>query len=211
VKALRSPLARCSALALIVILLGFEVRAVVHRFSFLDAAQEILYTCTPDTGRAYQFILEHTLDRGVKPYVLNPWHQFSHYALTWEYYTESARLPATVDFYLTAAGMVAEPIPGNLDRLLQSAVSQGAGILVSIDGSPAGAYTGWQAIEPLWARGDVEWVASSEPYTLVAWPETYKDRVYGGDFASATEFEAVRRASRGEFQIQLHLYAVRAR
>jgi 4-amino-4-deoxy-L-arabinose transferase-like glycosyltransferase len=210
VKRARSSLARLGMAILIVVLLGVEGRAVAHRFSFLEAAQEILYTCTPDTGRAYQFILDRTLVRGVRPYILNPWHQFGHYALTWEYYAESARLPATVDFHLTAAGMAAEPTLENLDRLLQSVVSQGAGILVSIDGSPAGAYTGWQVIEPLWARGDVEWIASSEPYTLVAWPESYKDRVYGGDFASAAEFEAVRRANRGEFQIQLHLYAVRA-
>jgi hypothetical protein len=210
VERVRSSLARWGMAILIVVLLGVEGRAVVHRFSFLDAAQEFLYTCTPDTGRAYQFILERTLDRGVRPYILDPWHLFSHYALTWEYYAESGSMLATVDFHLTSAGMAVEPTPGNLDRLMQTLAAEGVGVLVSVDGSPAGDYTGWQVIEPLWARGDVEWVASSEPYTLVAWPETYKDRVYGGAFASQAEFEAVRRESRGEFQIQLHLYAVRA-
>ncbi len=202
--------ARLGLVVLVAALLGIEGHAVVYRFSFLDAAQEFLYTCTPDTGRAYRFVLDHTLERGAKPYMLNPWHLFSHYALTWQYY-ESGGLPATVDLHLVAAGLAEEPTFENLDRLVQTLAAEGVGVVVSIDGSPAGAHTGWQVIEPLWARGDIEWIASSEPYTLVAWPETYKDRVYSGACASAAEFEAVRRANRGEFEIRLHLYAVRAR
>jgi hypothetical protein len=83
------------------------------------------------------------------------------------------------------------------------------GALVSIDGSPAGDYTGWQVIEPLWARGEVEWLASSEPYTLVTWPSGYEERVFAGDFASREGFEQARRESRHEFEIRLHLYSMR--
>jgi len=199
---------RYSVAALIVLLLGVETRTAVARLSYLNAAQEAVTACTPDTRRAYQFIIAHTLERGVRPYILDPWHLFNPYALAWEYYVQSSHTAATYDFQLASGGLVPEPTPENLDRLMQALRSQGVGVLVSIDGSPAGTYTGWQAIEPLWARGEIEWLASSERYTLVAWPYRYLDRVFAGDFESREEFEAVRQESRGKFQIQLHLYSV---
>jgi hypothetical protein len=80
---------------------------------------------------------------------------------------------------------------------------------VSIDGSPAGRYTGWQVIEPLWAEGVIEELPVHPTYILVEWETDYRGRVFAGAFASAAELQQARRESRNEFTIQLHLYYLR--
>jgi hypothetical protein len=209
---LRSPGLRYGVAALLVLLLCLAVGGVVHRFSFLPAAQDMIYACPPANIRpAYRFVLEHTLDRNVKPYILNYWHRFDHYGLVWEYYSES-RMPMVGDPYqLAAAGFAPEPTPENLDGLMLKLREQGVGVLVSIDGSPAGNYTGWQVVEPLWARGDLEWVASSAPFTIVAWSDAYEEHALAGDFRDRQDLDAERREGLKEFSVQLHLYAVVSR
>jgi hypothetical protein len=78
--------------------------------------------------------------------------------------------------------------------------------LVSLDGSPAGQYTGWQVIEPLLAKGELETHPDHPRYTLIEWQAAYVDKVFAGDFSSRAEFERARRESRSEFPIQIHLY-----
>jgi hypothetical protein len=80
--------------------------------------------------------------------------------------------------------------------------------LVSIDGSPAGSYTGWQVVEPLWARGDVEWVASSEQLAVVAWSDAYEERALAGSFWDWVDLEAARSEGLEKYSIQVHLYSV---
>jgi hypothetical protein len=78
-----------------------------------------------------------------------------------------------------------------------------------MDGSPAGQYTGWQVIEPLLAKGELETHPDHPRYTLIEWQAAYVDKVFAGDFSSRAEFERARRESKTEFPIQLHLYYLR--
>jgi hypothetical protein len=208
----RSPGLRYGAAVLLVLLLCLEAGGIIHRFSFLPAAQDMIYACPPANIRpAYRFVLEHTLDRNIKPYILNYWHGFNHYGLVWEYCSEPGVLMEGGLYQLAAAGLAPEPTPENLDRLMLKLREQGVGVLVSIDGSPAGDYTGWQVVEPLWARGDLEWVASSEPFAVIGWSNAYEERVLAGDFRDQQDLDMARREGLEEFSIQLHLYAVVSR
>ncbi len=210
--ALRPPFLRYSVTIMALLLLCIEVGGIAHRFSFLPAAQDMIYACPPDdVQRAYQFVLDHTLDEGIKPYIINYWHRFNHYGLLWEYYAV-AGMPRAGDLYrMAASGLAPKPTPENLSRLIRELREQNVGMLVSIDGSPAGDYTGWQVVEPLWARGDVDWVASSEPFTIVTWSSAYEERALTGDFQGQADLEASQRGGRREFSIRLHLYSVTSR
>jgi len=187
-------------------LLVAETRAVAQRFSFYDPAIEVNYTSSPDTRQAYRFIADNTLARGIRPHILNGWHLVNTYALEWEYYSGASGEPAAFDYYVATMALAPEPTEANLNVLTQSLRQQGIRALVSIDGSPAGQYTGWQVIEPLLAKGELETHPDHPRYTLIEWPSPYVDKVFAGDFSSRAEFEQARRASKTEYPIQLHLY-----
>ncbi len=204
----RGPRLRSVLLLLFAGLSVIEVHSITHRFSFFGAALETAYPSSPDTRQAYRFVVAHTLAEGLRPHLLNAWHLFSNYALEWEYYDSTDGEPAAYDYQISAAGSAPEPTPDNLDRWVRRLREEGMSVVVSIDGSPAGSFTGWQVIEPLWTRGAVELITSSPRYTLIEWPDTYVDRVFAGDFAGPAELEAARKESRTEFTIQLHLYAL---
>jgi hypothetical protein len=159
-------------------------------------------------GRAYRFVLEHTLARGIRPLMLNSWHAFNQYSLAWEYYSAQGGAAVVDTFELAAAAFAPEPTPANLDRLLQTLAAEGVGALVSIDGSPAGSFTSWQTVDALQKRGEAELVASSDSYAFVAWSDQYRARVFAGSFRNQAEFDAARLSGRGEFQIRLHVYRV---
>lgn len=189
-------------------LLAVEARAVAHRFSFFDAALETAYLSSPDTRAAYRFVIDQSLAQGARPHLVGFWHLFSHYALEWEYYLDAGGEPAEHDYQLVTASPAPEPTPENLGAWPQALRDQSITMIVSVDGSPAGSITGWQVMEPLWARGVVERVAASPPYTLVEWPDIYVARVLAGDFSGPEALAAARRESRTEFTIQLYLYAL---
>jgi len=205
---LRSARARVCAGALAVVLLGIEADDALHRLSYLDAAQEVVYSTTSDTARAYQFVVEHTLAQSIRPLILNSWHAFNPYSLAWQYYSAQGKAAVVRTYELAAADFAPVPTPENLDRLLQSLAAQGVGVLVSIDGSPAGSSTGWQIVEALRVRGDAEPIASSDRYVFVAWSNDYRDRVLAGDLRNRAELDVVRRSGRREFEARLHLYRV---
>jgi hypothetical protein len=208
-EVLRTPAVRYGAAVLIVLLVGLEIGFVVHRFSFLSAAQDMVYACPPsDVQAAYQFILDHTLAQNIRPRFLNHWHTLNHYGLVWEYCAAGELSPGDTPYQLATAGLAPEPTPENLDRLMQELREGDVGMLVSIDGSPAGSYTGWQAVEPLWARGDVEWVASSEQFTVVAWSDAYEGRVLAGSFWDWADLETARSEGLKKYSIRVHLYSV---
>jgi hypothetical protein len=187
-------------------LLVAETRAIAQRFSFYEPAIEVNYTSSPDTRLAYRFIADNTLARGVRPHILNGWHLMNTYALEWEYYSGASGEPAVFDYDVATMALAPEPTEANLDALTESLARQGIRALVSMDGSPAGQYTGWQVIEPLLAKGVLETHPDHPRYTLIEWSSPYVDKVFAGDFSSRAGFEQARRESKTEFPIQLHLY-----
>jgi len=196
--------------ATVVLLMGgllvAETSAVAQRFSFYEPAIEVNYTSSPDTGQAYRFIADNTLARGIRPHILNGWHLVNAYALEWEYYSNASSEPAAFDYGVATMALAPEPTEANLNALTESLARQGISALVSIDGSPAGQYTGWQVIEPLLAKGELETHPDHPRYALVEWASPYVDQVFAGDFSSRAAFEQARRESKTEFPIQLHLY-----
>jgi hypothetical protein len=187
-------------------LLVIETRAVAQRFSFYEPAIEVNYTSSPDTRQAYRFIADNTLARGIRPLILNGWHLVNAYALEWEYYSNASGEPAAFDYGVATTALAPEPTEANLSALTESLARQGITALVSIDGSPAGPYTGWQVIEPLLSKGELETHPDHPRYTLIEWASLYVDQVFAGDFSSQAAFEQARRESKTEFPIQLHLY-----
>jgi len=190
-------------------LLVAEARSIVQRFSFYDLAIQVNYTSSSDTRQAYRFIADNTLARGIRPHILNGWHLVNSYALEWEYYSGTGGEPAAFDYHVATMALAPEPTETNLTVLTQSLRQQGIRALVSMDGSPAGQYTGWQVIEPLLAKGELETHPDHPRYTLIEWQAAYVDKVFAGDFSSRAEFERARRESKTEFPIQLHLYYLR--
>jgi len=191
-----------SAIGLLIV----QVKAVAHRLSFYSPALELTHISSPDTRQAYRFLATNTLARGVRPHILDSWHLFSGYALEWEYYTSVGGEPAAFDYQIATVGLAPEPTEANLNALTQALRQQGPSALVSIDGSPAGSYTGWQVIEPLLARGELETHPDHPYYVLVDWPVSYAYKVFAGEFAGRDELELARRGSKVEFPIQIHLY-----
>jgi hypothetical protein len=187
-------------------LLIIEAKAVVRRFSFYDPAVEIALLSSPDERQAYHFIADNTLARGIRPHILNFWHLMNNYALEWEYYANSGGEPAAYNYQISTVSLAPEPTSSNLNALVQRLRQHGPYALISIDGSPAGNYTGWQVIEPLLVRGELETHPDHPFYMITEWPAPYVDKVFASDFSSRDEFEKARRESKVEYPIQIHLY-----
>jgi hypothetical protein len=200
---------RYGAIIALIILLGLGTLSAVRRFSYLQAAQEVVYECPPDDIRlAYSFVLENSLFRGDKPHILNDWHRFNQFGLMWEYFANQLP-PLEIDSLDLASGSLA-PAPGEEDlrEFIRDLREPDVGLLVSVDGSPAGTFTGWQAVEPLWDQGELEWLDSSEPYQIVTWSDKYQARALGGDFRDRDDFESARDDGLEDFEIRLHIYEI---
>lgn len=196
-----------AALGLLVAgLLMVEGNAIAQRLSFYSPALEVTYLSSPDTRQMYRFLANNTLARGVRPHILNFWHLVNNYALEWEYYADAGGDPAACDFRIATVSLAPEPTEANLRALTQMLRQRGASALVSIDGSPAGSYTGWQVVEPLLVRGELEAHPDHPYYTLIEWPSAYAYKVFAGDFSTREELEQARRKNKVEFPIQIHLY-----
>ena len=186
-----------------------RVTGPARRGSFFGPALETAYLNSPDTRAAYDFVIEHMLAEGARPHLLDTWHLFSNYPLAWEYYVGRDEDPAAYHYQLATADYAPPPTPANLDRLVERLQAQGTSVLVSIDGSPAGDYTGWQVVEPLITRGRLEMLAASPQYVLFEWSSDYESRVFAGEFATAAELEQARQRGLTLFTIQLHLYRLK--
>lgn len=200
---------RYGAAIVLLVLLTLGTLSAVQRFSYLEAAQEIVYQCPPDDIRlAYGFVLENSLFQGDKPYILNDWHQFNQFGLMWEYAANRPPSPEIDQLDLASGSLAPAPTAETLKEFVANLREQGVDVLVSIDGSPAGNFTGWQVVEPLWRQGDLEWLASSEPYRIVTWSDKYQTRALGGDFRDRDDFEIAREDGLEDFEIRLHIYEV---
>lgn len=200
---------RYMLLAMLLALFLGQITIAYQRFSFYRPALEIVYDSAPATAEAYRFILAAVPDNESRLLILNSWHLFSSPALLWTGYTTAGGTIGP-DFQRRVTTLLApEPTAANLEQLVNRLRQQNIEIIVTIDGSPAGDYSGWMVMEPLLARGMIELLATSPVYTLNRWADSYREQLLAGAFASESDLQEARRQMRGDFNIQLHLYRVR--
>lgn len=195
-----------AAFLLLAIWWGAEVLA---QFRYLAPALDVAYESPPSTRAGYDWIAEQTLAEGGRVYLLNGWHLFNRHTLQWNQQAAQGFPPHPLDVDQVQGGLAPEPTASNLESLVQEWHAQAIGYVVTIDGSPAGSYTGWEVVEPLLAQGILEPVSSSDQLTLRAWDEAYRNQLLAAAFASREEWQALHAARSLEFDIRLHLYRVR--
>lgn len=180
--------------------------AIRHQFSYLNPALEVAFDTVPNTAVGYNWISERTLAHGERVTILNGYHLFNHYSLQWQHYVNQGLPNVSLDLTVAHSQLAPEPTPANLEALVGTWQAQDIGYVVSIDGSPAGCYTGWAVVEPLVSQGYLEHVDSSGPLTQRNWPIRYRERTIAADFASWEEWERFREEQPGTYEIRLHLY-----
>jgi hypothetical protein len=182
--------------------------AVQQRFRFFGQALAAGYASTPETREIYRFVQQATLEQNRRVYLLNSWHLFSTTGLLWSYYEAVPDSPLAYDDGFISAGLVPEPTPANQAALIAQLRAHGIDTILSIDGSPAGDYSGWSIIEPLQAQGQVVHVASSPIYTVPASSFAYQEALLSGEFADPATAVTSAVDYRGSLTLQLHLYRI---
>lgn len=178
--------------------------AVHTRFQFLDLILAAGYASAPETTDAYRWVQQQTLAHAQPVHILNDWHLFSAPALLWSHYVADPASPLAYDGGFVNASLVPDPTPENQATFIANLRAQGMRFVLSIDGSPAGDYSGWALIEPLLANGAVTPVASSPPITLTLRPLAYQEALFSGAFPDVAT--AVSHAPQESLTIRLHLY-----
>lgn len=178
------------------------ITAVTQRIRLFDETLAAGYASTPETASLYRLMYEQTLAQGEGVNLLNSWHLFSHPALLWTYYDAAPDSPLAYDAGLLDAGVVPEPTPANLEALIADLRRRGIRYVATIDGSPAGNYTGWAMIEPLLARGLVEHVVSSPVTAVPVFGFATQEALLRGDTPQAAH-------GQDAITLQVHLYRVR--
>ncbi|MBK8988399.1 MAG: hypothetical protein IPM39_20420 [Chloroflexi bacterium] len=178
------------------------ITAVAQRFRLFDETLAAGYASAPETTSLYRFVQEHTLAQGEGVYLLNSWHLFSHPALLWTYYDAAPDSPLAYDDGLLDAGVVPEPTPANQDAFIADLRQRDIRYVATIDGSPAGSYTGWAIMEPLLARGLVEHVVSSPVTAVPVFGFAAQEALLRGDTPQAAH-------GQDAITLQVHLYRVR--
>lgn len=173
---------RVSLALVAVVWLGWLGTAVVQRFRFFDETLAAGYASPAAMTPLYRFIQEQTLALGDGVYLLNSWHLFNHPALLWTYYDVDPNSALTYNAGLVAAGLVPEPTPANQDAFIADLRQRRIRYVATIDGSPAGNYTGWAMMEPLVARGLVMHVDSSPTFILPIRSFAYQEALFSGEF-----------------------------
>jgi hypothetical protein len=182
--------------------------AVAHQFSYLQAGLDVAFDSVPATAIGYEWINERTLAQGSTLYILNEWHLFNRYSLQWQHLASQGFPPIPMEWSQVHGGPAPEPTAANLDALLAHWQTQEIDYLLSIDGSPAGSYTGWAVVEPLLGQGRLQPVASSGSLTLRDWDNDYRERVLAADFTDPTAWQKEQQTERGNYEIRLHLYQI---
>ena len=181
--------------------------AVTHQFSYLQANLDVAFDSVPTTTTGYDWISQQTLAAGHSVYLLNGWHLFNPYSLQWHHLASQGYTVASpLDWTQAQSGLAPEPTPANLAHLRQQWQADGIDYLLTIDGSPAGAHTGWAIAEPLLTQGYLQPVASSGPITLRNWDAAYRERVLAANFTSPAEWLVWQQAHHNRYEIRLHLY-----
>lgn len=177
-----------------------ELGLGLQRLTRYRPALETVFNTSPDTRAALAFALEHSLVQGSRPLVVNGWYQLNAQALSWEYYARFGGTPAGDGYRLAVQGEFDRADADARQALLRDLRLDQATTVITIDGSPAGAVTGWELVEPLIASGDLEVVAQSPPYTLVVWPRELQERLLAGEVAGGQPIT---------FEVRLNVYSVR--
>jgi hypothetical protein len=183
--------------------------AVFQRFQFFEAAVAAGYSSAPETAVLQQFVGEQTLAQNQPVVVLNGWHLFSAPALQWSFYTTHPHSKLAYDEEWVTTRLAPEPTPENLAALLEEWKAQGITTILSIDGSPAGAYSGWTVVEPLLAQGAIEPLVSSEPLTIPTQSFALQEALLSGEIGNETELKTAVAEASGSLTLQLHLYRIR--
>jgi hypothetical protein len=200
---------RFGVTGLVVLWLVWAGTAVWQRFRFWDTAVAAGYIIAPETSDVQQFIAANTLAQNQQVVILNGWHLFSAPALQWAFYGSHPDSPIPFDAQMVTTQLVPEPTPENLEALVNQWRAQGVTMLVSIDGSPAGAHSGWSLIEPLLAQGLVEPVISSTPVTLPTKSFDLQEALLSGEIGSAAQLATALAEASSALNLQLHLYRLR--
>jgi 4-amino-4-deoxy-L-arabinose transferase-like glycosyltransferase len=199
---------RLVALLFTLLWAGWWGTAVSHQFSYLQAGLDVAFDSVPSTASGYDWINERTLAQNGTVYLLNGWHLFNPYSLQWHYLAGQGFPAAPLAWRQAQSGPAPEPTPANLAQLVAQWRAQNIDYVVSIDGSPAGSYTGWAVVEPLLNQGRLQPLGSSGSLTLRDWDNTYRERVLAAAFADRAEWAAWQQERRGDYQIRLHLYRI---
>lgn len=198
-----------AAVGMVILWLVWAETAVVQRFRFWDTAVAAGYIIAQETRELQQFIAANTVAQNQRVVILNGWHQFSAPALQWAFYDSQPDSPIPFDAQMVSTQLVPEPTPENLEALVSQWRAQGVTMLVSIDGSPAGAHSGWSLIEPLLTQGIVEPVTSSTPVILPTKSFDLQEALLSGKIGSAAELDTAVAEASGSLNLQFHLYRLR--
>lgn len=197
VSALRG---RRSLTALGLTLAAFELGLGVARLTLYPEALKTIYNTSPDTWAAYHFIIDRALATGQRPRLLNAWHQINALSASWAYYERFGGNPAEDGYRLVGQSQIDSADESARHALFDDLVESHEEVLITIDGSPAGAVTGWAIAEPAMAEGQLAQLAQSESLTLYAWPREVQERLFAGSLASAGEPTT--------FTVRLNAYAL---
>jgi 4-amino-4-deoxy-L-arabinose transferase-like glycosyltransferase len=180
--------------------------AIRHQFGYLNPALDVAFDSVPGAADGYDWISQRTLAHGQRVMILNGYHLFSAYALQWQHYRNQGMPNVPLDLTMARTQLAPEPTAANLEMLRTTWQAQGIAYVVSIDGSPAGPYTGWSVVEPLVSQGYLELVDSSDVLTMRNWDAHYRERVIAADFASKEAWQQFRQERPGTYEIRLYLY-----
>ncbi len=164
-----------------------ELSFGVVRLSRYAEALQTVFNTSPDTRALYAYIIDHSLAPGQRPRLLNTWFQVNALAASWEYYARYGGRPAADDYNLvhqSQTDAADETARAALFDGLRAAEDQ---VLITIDGSPAGAVTGWAIAEPALAEGDLLPIDQSPTYTLFVWPRETQERLFAAEIGTVGE------------------------
>lgn len=184
-QAWRMARGRRSLRALGLTLAVIELALGVRRLTVYPEALQTIFNTSPDTRAAYTFIIEHALAVGQRPRLLNAWHQINGLAASWAYYERFGGTPAGDGYRLVGQSQIDSADPSARRALFEDLVESNEGVLITIDGSPAGGVTGWAIAEPALSEGRLRPLAQSDPLTLYVWPRETQERLFAGSIMSA--------------------------
>lgn len=178
-----------------------ELGLGLTRLSRYAEALQTVFNTSPDTRGLYQFVIDGSLASGKRPLLLNAWYQVNALAASWSYHERFGGTPAANDYLLATQSQVDAADEATRKALIADLRAEDVGVLFTIDGSPAGAVTGWAVAEPAQAAGELSPLAQSPPFTLFVWPREVQERLLAGEISSAGEPVT--------FVVRLNAYQVR--